>query len=89
MDGAIQIEEAAASVQHEEEVAGSHSHEEEEEVFSRSTQKVGLFFATGFSGVLVGGLFGMGYAYFGGRLASESEWTQSLSLAGPPSSGRS
>jgi Probable cobalt transporter subunit (CbtA) len=82
MDGAIQIEEAEASVQHEEEVAGSYSRKEEGEVFSHSTQKVGLFFATGLSGLLVGGLLGMTYAYFGGRLASESEWTRSLSLAG-------
>ena len=86
VDGAIQIEEAAAAGQHEEEeeeeVVGSHSHKEEEEVFSRSTQKIGLFFATGLSAVLVGGIFGMAYAYFGGRLASESEWTRSLSLAG-------
>ncbi len=83
VDGAIQIEEAAAAGQHEEEVAGGHSREEEEEeVFSRSTQKVGLFFATGFSGMFVGGIFGMAYAYFGGRLASGSEWIRSLSLAG-------
>ena len=47
VDRAIQLEEAAAADQHEEEVAGGHSHEGEEEVFSRSTQKVGLFFATG------------------------------------------
>jgi len=82
MDGAIQIEEAAAAGQHEEELAGGHSYKEEEEIFSRSTQKVGLFFATGLSGVLVGGIFGMAYAYFGGRLASGSEWTRSISLAG-------
>jgi predicted cobalt transporter CbtA len=82
VDRAIQLEEAAAADQHEEEVAGGHSHEGEEEVFSRSTQKVGLFFATGLSGVLVGGIFGMAYAYFGGRLASGSEWGRSLSLAG-------
>jgi len=82
VDGAIQIEEAAAAGQHEEEVAGGRGHEEEEEVFSRSTQKVGLFFATGLSGMLVGGIFGMAYAYFGGRLASGSEWIRSLSLAG-------
>jgi hypothetical protein len=31
---------------------------------------------------LVGGIFGMAYAYFGGRLVSGSEWTRSLSLAG-------
>ena len=54
----------------------------EEEVFSRSIQKVGLFFAMGLSGVFVGGLFGMAYAYFRGRLASGSEWNRSLSLAG-------
>jgi len=82
VDGAIQLEEAAAAGQHEEEVAGGRGHEEEEEVFSRSTQKVGLFFATGLSGMLVGGIFGMAYAYFGGRLASGSEWIRSLSLAG-------
>ncbi len=35
VDGGIQIEEATASAQH-----------EEQEVFSRSTQKIGLFFAT-------------------------------------------
>lgn len=51
------------------------------EVFSRSTQKVGLFFATGFTGVFVGGLFGMAFAYFRGRLESESDWIRSLSLA--------
>ncbi len=72
VDGAIQFEEAAAAGQH----------EEEEEIVSRPIQKVGLFFATGLSGVLVGGLFGMAYAYFGGRLASGSEWIRSLSLAG-------
>jgi hypothetical protein len=87
VDRAIQFEEAAAvegAAEHEhggDEVAG-HSHEGEEEVFSRTTQKAGLFFATGLSGVLVGGIFGMAYAYFGGRLASDREWIRSLSLAG-------
>jgi hypothetical protein len=57
------------------------AHAEGEEVFSRSTQKVGLFFATGFTGVFVGGLFGLAFAYFRGRLASESDWTRSISLA--------
>ena len=51
------------------------------EVFSRSTQKVGLFFATGFTGTFVGGLFGLAFAYFRARLVSESDWTRSLSLA--------
>jgi hypothetical protein len=81
VDGAIRLEEAAAADHGGDEAAG-HSHEEEEEVFSRSTQKVGLFVATGFSGMFVGGIFGMAYAYFGGRLASGSEWIRSLSLAG-------
>ncbi|QIN81052.1 hypothetical protein GBA65_21675 (plasmid) [Rubrobacter marinus] len=68
VDQAIRLEEAAA-----------HAHEEE--TFSRPTQKVGLFFATSFSGATVGGIFGVAYAYFRGRLASKSDWTRSLSLA--------
>ncbi len=76
--GAIELEEAAGSYDHGEEAVGEH----QEEVFSRSTQKVGLFFATGLSGAFVGGLFGIFYAYFRGRLASGSEWNRSLSLAG-------
>ena len=87
VDRAIQFEEAAAvegaaEHDHGSDEAAGHSHEGEEEVFSRTTQKVGLFFATGLSGVLVGGIFGMAYAYFGGRLASGSDWIRSLSLAG-------
>jgi uncharacterized membrane protein len=42
---------------------------------------VGLFFATGLSGVLVGGVFGLVFAYFRGRMDSESDWIRSLSLA--------
>ena len=75
LEGAIQVEEAVA-----EEAAGGHAHEEEE-VFSRPAQRVGLFFATGLSGVLVGGLFGISYAYFRGRLGSGSDWGRSVSLA--------
>jgi hypothetical protein len=75
VDQAIQLEEAAA---------GGH---QGEEVFSRSTQKVGLFFATGLFGLTVGGLFGLVYAYFRGRLASGSEWNRSLSLAGAAFAG--
>jgi predicted cobalt transporter CbtA len=66
VDEAIHLEEAAG-----------HS----EEVFSRVTQKVGLFFATGLFGVTVGGVFGLAYAYFISRLSSETDWTRSLSLA--------
>jgi hypothetical protein len=69
VDQAIRLEEAATGGQG-------------EEVFGRSTQKVGLFFATGLFGVTVGGIFGIAYAYFRGRLASGSEWNRSLSLAG-------
>src|SRR4028118_859077 len=61
--------------------SATHTHENEGEVFSRSTQKVGLFFATGLSGVLVGGLFGLVFAYFRGRMDFESDWTRSLCLA--------
>ena len=61
--------------------SATHTHEDEGEIFSRSTQKVGLFFATGLSGVLVGGLFGLVFAYFRGRMDSESDWIRSLSLA--------
>jgi hypothetical protein len=69
VDQAIRLEDAAA--------AGDH-----QEIFSRSTQKVGLFFATGLFGVTAGGMFGLAYAYFRARLASKSEWYRSLSLAG-------
>lgn len=83
LEGAIQLEEPASVQDHEhgEEAAG-HEHGGEEAVFSRSIQRVGLFFATGFSGAFVGGIFGIAYAYFRGRLAAGSEWKRSLSLAG-------
>jgi len=68
LDRAIALEEASPGAHH-------------EEIFSRSTQKVGLFFATGLSGTFVGGLFGLAFAYFRGRLNAESDWTRSLSLA--------
>jgi predicted cobalt transporter CbtA len=67
VDQAIHLEASAA---------GAHS----EEIFSRAAQKVGLFFATGLFGVTVGGIFGLAYAYFGNRLASETDWIRSLSL---------
>src|SRR5919199_3066852 len=61
-----------------EDAAGEHG----QEIFGRSTQKIGLFFATGLFGVTAGGMFGLAYAYFRARLASKSEWYRSLSLAG-------
>ena len=76
VDQAIQIEEAAAAEQQ-----GGEVHEGEE-LFGRSTQKAGLFFATGLFGVTAGGIFGLIYAYFRSRLASGSDWYRSLSLAG-------
>lgn len=68
VDRAMQLEEATAG--------GAN-----EEVLSRATQKVGLFFVTGFSGTFLGGLFGMAFAIFRDRLASGSDWGRSLSLA--------
>jgi predicted cobalt transporter CbtA len=71
----------AGSNHQEGQASATHTHEDEGEVFSRSTQKVGLFFATGLSGVLVGGVFGLVFAYFRGRMDYESDWIRSLSLA--------
>jgi hypothetical protein len=69
LDRAIALEEASAGAHH-------------EEVFSRSTQKVGLFFATGLFGVTVGGVFGIVYAFFRERLAANGDLKRSISLAG-------
>ena len=48
---------------------------------SRSTQKAGLFFATGLSGCFVGGMYGIAFAFFRERLSTRSDWSRSLSLA--------
>jgi hypothetical protein len=69
LDRAIALEEASRGAHH-------------EEVFSRTTQKVGLFFATGLFGVTVGGVFGIAYAFFRERLAPGSDLRRSISLAG-------
>jgi Probable cobalt transporter subunit (CbtA) len=69
LDRAIALEEASVGAHH-------------EEVFSRPTQKAGLFFATGIFGVTVGGVFGIVYAYFRERLAAGSDLGRSISLAG-------
>lgn len=69
LDRAIDFETASA---------GGHSHERA--VFDRPTQKAGLFLVTGLFGVTVGGVFGLLFAYFRGRLASGSDWTRSLTL---------
>ena len=70
LDRAVQLEGAARG-----------PGEAETEAFARATQKVGLFFVTGLSGSFFGGLFGLAFAHFRGRLASESEWARSVSLA--------
>ena len=69
LDRAIAFEEGSAG----------HGHGEEE-VFSRTTQKVGLFFATGLFGTTVGGIFGLVFAFFRGRLAAEGDLRRSLYL---------
>jgi predicted cobalt transporter CbtA len=69
LDRAIALEEASSGAHH-------------EEVFSRSTQKAGLFFATGLFGVTVGGVFGISYAFFRERLAASSDLRRSIYLAG-------
>jgi hypothetical protein len=78
LDRAIALEESAQVHAH-----GGHSHGGgDEEIFSRPTQKVGLFFATGLFGVTVGGVFGIVYAFFRERLAASSDLKRSISLAG-------
>ena len=69
LDQTIALEEASVGAHH-------------EEIFSRPTQKVGLFFATGLFGVTVGGVFGISYAFFRERLATDSDLRRSVSLAG-------
>jgi predicted cobalt transporter CbtA len=83
LDQAIGVEESnhqegQASAAHED---GGHASDGGGEVFSRSVQKVGLFFATGLSGAFVGGLFGLVFAYLRTRLTPESDWNRSLLLA--------
>jgi len=68
LDRAIALEEASSGAHH-------------EEVFSRSTQKAGLFFATGLFGVTEGGVFGISYAFFRERPAAGSDLKRSISLA--------
>ena len=78
LDRAISLEDTA---NHSHDAGGGHSQGDEEAVFSRSTQKVGLFFASGLSGTFLGGLFGMTFAVLRNRLSSGSDWGRSLSLA--------
>jgi hypothetical protein len=84
LDRAIALEEKAEAA-HAETAhahgATSHQHESGMVQVSRRIQKVGLFFATGLSGSFLGGLFGLAFAFFRGRLAAKSDWSRSLSLA--------
>jgi len=81
LDRAIALEESAQMHAHE---GAGHVHGGggDEETFGRPTQKVGLFFATGLFGVTVGGIFGIVYAFFRERLAADSDFRRSISLAG-------
>ena len=82
LDRAMSLEERPTAHGHGAQAEGGHSHgEDSEAVFGRTTQKVGLFFATGLSGTFLGGLFGMVFAFFRGRMEAGSDWGRSLSLA--------
>ena len=84
LDRAIALEEKAEAahtgVAHAH-MTTSHQHESGMVQLSRKVQKVGLFFATGLSGSFLGGLFGLAFAFFRGRLRATSDWARSLSLA--------
>ena len=83
LDRAIAVEEARAEGSGD--THGSAHHEEE--VFSRPTQKVGLFFATGLFGATVGGVFGLAFVFFRDRLAVRGELRRSVALAGAAFAG--
>lgn len=69
LDRAVAIEEASAG-----------HHHAEGEAFSRPTQRLGLFFATGLFGATAGGIFGLAFAFFRDRLASGGDLRRSFSL---------
>jgi len=79
LDRAIALEEHAGAAQMH--GGAAHQHGSGMVELSRGTQKVGLFFATGLSGCFVGGMFGMAFAFFRGRLMAKSDWSRSLSFA--------
>ncbi len=58
--------------------AGGHS----VELFSRSTQRVGLVVGVSLFGIALGGLFTVLYALLGPHLAATGGWDRSLRLAG-------
>jgi hypothetical protein len=79
-DRAVALEEKA-DAEHAHGMAPQHDGGPGMVELSRSTQKVGLFFATGPSGCFLGGMFGLAFAFFCGRLGAKSDWSRSLSLA--------
>ena len=79
LDRAVALEEQADSA-HTHGV-GPHNDGRGMVELSRSTQKVGLLFATGLSGCFLGGIFGIAFAFIRGRLSAKSDWSRSLSLA--------
>ena len=81
LDRAIALEAASAEAHHDDSHGAGHHHSEEE-VLSRGTQKVGLFFATGLSGATAGGIFGLAFAFFRERMASRTDFIRSVTLAG-------
>ncbi|GAA2214036.1 CbtA family protein [Nonomuraea monospora] len=83
VDGAIAVEEAAASEHSHgaDEAAASHDHGEEA-VVSRPVQKAGLFLATGLYGLAVGGVFALVFAGLRGRVGPRSDGRLALAAAG-------
>ncbi|XRQ09147.1 CbtA family protein [Actinomadura welshii] len=89
IDDAIALEEAAAAAEpahdhdHDHEAAGdghgAHDHGAE---VSRGTQKFGLFLATGFYGLAVGGVFALVFAALRGRVGPRSDGGLTLAAAG-------
>ena len=76
IDAAIAIEQAQAAAA----PAGGHSHDDA--LVGRTTQKAGLFLATGLYGVAMGGLLAIGYAFLRRRLHTPSDTRAALGLAG-------
>src|SRR5690606_27413783 len=89
IDDAIALEEAAAAAEpthaHEDGHAhghdDGHAHDHGAEV-GRGTQKFGLFLATGFYGLAIGGMFALAFAALRGRVGPRSDGALALAAAG-------
>jgi predicted cobalt transporter CbtA len=84
VDAAIAIEEAAtsASTPAVPEADDGHAHDHgEEAAVSRTGQKFGLFLATGFYGLSLGGLFALAFAGLRGRVGPRSDGALALAAA--------